>query len=53
MLSYITKAPIIPEGTPLVNALFRQKSCVENFLRALVGLAPENNMMLEYKAQDC
>jgi myo-inositol-1-phosphate synthase len=53
MLSYMTKAPIVPEGTPLVNALFRQKQCVENFLRALVGLAPENNMMLEYKTQDC
>eukprot|EP00659_Diplonema_papillatum_P005827 gene5827-8920_t len=49
MLSYLTKAPIVPEGTPLVNALFRQKSCVENFLRALVGLPPENNMLLEYK----
>eukprot|EP01064_Diplonema_japonicum_P020588 TRINITY_DN30197_c0_g1_i1.p1 TRINITY_DN30197_c0_g1~~TRINITY_DN30197_c0_g1_i1.p1 ORF type:complete len:514 (+),score=173.55 TRINITY_DN30197_c0_g1_i1:49-1590(+) len=53
MLSYLTKAPIVPEGTPLVNALFRQKSCVENFLRALVGLPPENNLMLEYKVQGC
>eukprot|EP01062_Namystynia_karyoxenos_P045867 TRINITY_DN3417_c0_g1_i11.p2 TRINITY_DN3417_c0_g1~~TRINITY_DN3417_c0_g1_i11.p2 ORF type:complete len:538 (+),score=276.99 TRINITY_DN3417_c0_g1_i11:85-1614(+) len=53
MLSYMTKAPIVPEGTPLVNALFRQKQCVENFLRALVGLAPENNILLEYKTQDC
>lgn len=53
MLSYMTKAPIVPEGTPLVNALFRQKQCVENFLRALVGLAPENNLLLEYKTQDC
>ena len=53
MLSYLTKAPIVPEGTPLVNALFRQKSCVENFLRALVGLPPENNMLLEYKTQGC
>eukprot|EP01063_Lacrimia_lanifica_P012921 TRINITY_DN19612_c0_g1_i1.p2 TRINITY_DN19612_c0_g1~~TRINITY_DN19612_c0_g1_i1.p2 ORF type:complete len:515 (+),score=243.78 TRINITY_DN19612_c0_g1_i1:60-1604(+) len=53
MLSYLTKAPIVPEGTPLVNALFRQKSCVENFLRALVGIPPENNMLLEYKLQGC
>ena len=53
ILSYLAKAPIVPEGTPLVNALFRQKACVENFLRALVGLPPENNLMLEYKTQGC
>eukprot|EP01012_Entosiphon_sulcatum_P045062 TRINITY_DN599_c0_g1_i1.p1 TRINITY_DN599_c0_g1~~TRINITY_DN599_c0_g1_i1.p1 ORF type:complete len:507 (+),score=78.85 TRINITY_DN599_c0_g1_i1:34-1554(+) len=49
VLSYLCKAPLVPEGTPLVNALFRQKQCIENVLRALVGLAPENNMLLEYK----
>ena len=53
ILSYLSKAPVVPEGTPLVNALFRQKSCVENFLRALVGLAPENNLLLEFKTQGC
>jgi len=42
-------APLILDLCPL----FRQKQCVENFLRALVGLAPDNNMMLEYKTQDC
>ena len=26
---------------------------IDNTLRALVGMAPENNMMLEYKTQDC
>eukprot|EP01061_Rhynchopus_euleeides_P038805 TRINITY_DN66548_c0_g1_i1.p1 TRINITY_DN66548_c0_g1~~TRINITY_DN66548_c0_g1_i1.p1 ORF type:complete len:518 (+),score=280.94 TRINITY_DN66548_c0_g1_i1:63-1616(+) len=53
LLSYMAKAPIVPEGTPLVNALSRQKACVENFLRALVGLPPENNLLLEYKTQGC
>jgi myo-inositol-1-phosphate synthase len=49
ILSYMAKAPLVPEGTPLVNALGRQKACIENFLRALIGLPPENNLLLEYK----
>jgi len=49
ILSYLTKAPIVQDGTPCVNALSRQRSCIENFLRALVGLPPENNLLLEYK----
>eukprot|EP00747_Dinoflagellata_sp_TGD_P092961 gnl/TRDRNA2_/TRDRNA2_165592_c0_seq1.p1 gnl/TRDRNA2_/TRDRNA2_165592_c0~~gnl/TRDRNA2_/TRDRNA2_165592_c0_seq1.p1 ORF type:complete len:538 (+),score=123.62 gnl/TRDRNA2_/TRDRNA2_165592_c0_seq1:103-1716(+) len=52
MLSYMAKAPLVPEGTPVVNALGRQKACVENFLRALVGMRPENNLLLEYKTRD-
>jgi len=51
LLSYLLKAPLVPEGTPIVNALFRQKSCIENFVRSLVGLAPESNMLLEYKTK--
>jgi myo-inositol-1-phosphate synthase len=49
LLSYLMKAPLVPNGTPCVNALSRQKSCIDNFLRALVGLQPENNLLLEYK----
>jgi len=49
ILSYFCKAPVVPSETPLVNALFRQKCCIENVLRALVGLAPEDHMLLEYK----
>jgi myo-inositol-1-phosphate synthase len=49
ILSYLLKAPFVPEGTPVVNALNRQKQCIENILRALVGLPPENNMLLECK----
>lgn len=47
ILSYLFKAPAVPAGTPVVNALTRQKQAIENILRALVGLPPENNMMLE------
>lgn len=49
ILSFLCKAPLVPRGTPLVNALFRQRACIDNILRACVGLAPINNMLLEYK----
>jgi len=49
LLSYLTKAPLVPQGTPVVNALAKQRAMLENIMRACVGLAPENNMMLEFK----
>eukprot|EP01006_Ploeotia_vitrea_P050431 TRINITY_DN67461_c1_g1_i1.p1 TRINITY_DN67461_c1_g1~~TRINITY_DN67461_c1_g1_i1.p1 ORF type:complete len:525 (-),score=76.24 TRINITY_DN67461_c1_g1_i1:2104-3678(-) len=49
ILSYLCKAPLVTPGTPLVNALFRQKCCIENILRSLVGIPPENHMLLEFK----
>ncbi|KAF6149189.1 hypothetical protein GIB67_026045 [Kingdonia uniflora] len=49
ILSYLTKAPLVPPGTPVVNALSKQRSMLENIMRACVGLAPENNMIMEYK----
>ncbi|KAJ6916916.1 hypothetical protein NC652_019350 [Populus alba x Populus x berolinensis] len=48
ILSYLTKAPLVPPGTPVVNALSKQRAMLENIMRACVGLAPENNMILEY-----
>jgi myo-inositol-1-phosphate synthase len=39
----------VPPGTPVVNALAKQRAMLENIMRACVGLAPENNMTLEYK----
>ncbi|KAM4707362.1 inositol-3-phosphate synthase 1 [Discoglossus pictus] len=51
ILSFLCKAPLVPEGTPVVNALFRQRNCIENILRACVGLSPQNHMMLEHKMQ--
>lgn len=39
----------VPPGTPVVNALAKQRAMLENILRACIGLAPENNMMLEHK----
>lgn len=49
LLSYLTKAPLVPYGTPVVNALNKQRSMLENVFRACVGLAPENNMLMEFK----
>ena len=50
LLSYWSKAPLVPNGMPVVNALAKQRAMLENFFRACVGLPPENNMLLEYYA---
>lgn len=44
VLSYMLKAPLVPSGTPVVNALFKQRESVVNILRACIGLEPENHM---------
>lgn len=49
ILSYMLKAPMTPPGTPVVNALNKQRSALTNILRACVGLQPENDMTLEHK----
>ena len=43
------KAPLVSPGTPVVNALAKQRTAMENIFRACVGLAPTNDMMLEHK----
>lgn len=49
ILSYLCKAPLVPHGTPVINALFRQRAAIENILRACLSLPPEDNMLLEHK----
>jgi myo-inositol-1-phosphate synthase len=49
LLSYLLKAPLVPENAQLVNALFRQRACIENVLKACVGIPPDNHMLLEQK----
>uniref|UniRef100_A0A8C7WWW7 inositol-3-phosphate synthase n=1 Tax=Oryzias sinensis TaxID=183150 RepID=A0A8C7WWW7_9TELE len=51
LLSYLCKAPMVPSGTPVINAFFRQRACIENIMRACLGLPPQNHMMLEHKLQ--
>jgi len=49
LLSYLMKAPLVPPGTPVVNALAAQRQSIINIFRACVGLPPENYMLLEHK----
>ncbi|KAI0015642.1 myo-inositol-1-phosphate synthase [Xylariomycetidae sp. FL0641] len=49
VLSYMLKAPLTPPGTPVVNALAKQRAALVNVFRACVGLQPENDMTLEHK----
>lgn len=49
ILSFMLKAPLTPPGTPVVNALAKQRRALENIFRACVGLEPESEMTLEHK----
>lgn len=49
ILSYMLKAPLTPPGTPIVNALAKQRGALTNIFRACVGLEPESDMTLEHK----
>jgi myo-inositol-1-phosphate synthase len=49
LLSYMLKAPLVPNGAPVVNALFTQKCAIVNVMRACLGLAPDNHMTLEHR----
>jgi len=51
ILSYLLKAPLVPKGAPVVNALFRQRAAIVNVFRACVGLPAENDMLLEYRTK--
>ncbi|GKY96757.1 myo-inositol-1-phosphate synthase [Mayamaea pseudoterrestris] len=51
LLSYMLKAPLVPFGAPVVNALFTQREAVVNVIRACLGLAPDNHMTLEHRLE--
>ncbi|XP_063625643.1 uncharacterized protein LOC134797352 [Cydia splendana] len=48
-LSYLLKAPVVPAGAPVMNALFKQRAALENILRAALGLPPLHQLQLEHK----
>ncbi|XP_045774842.1 inositol-3-phosphate synthase [Maniola jurtina] len=48
-LAYLLKAPMMPPGAPVVNALFKQRACIENIMRACLALPPLHHMQLEHK----
>lgn len=52
ILSFLLKAPLVENDSPLINALFKQRSAIENILRACVGLPAINDMHLEYRTRD-
>lgn len=52
VLGFYMKIPRTPNGEPVVNALARQKACIENMLCALVGLPAENHLLLETKCPE-
>ncbi|KAK6069081.1 myo-inositol-1-phosphate synthase [Seiridium cupressi] len=49
ILSYMLKAPLTPPGTPVINAMAKQRGALTNIFRACVGLEPESDMTLEHK----
>jgi len=49
ILSYMLKAPLVPSGAPVVNALFTQRQAIVNVMRACLGLCPDNHMTLEHR----
>ena len=51
LLSFLLKAPMVPKGAPVVNALFPQRQAIVNILRAAIGLPPQNHMLLEHRVQ--
>lgn len=42
ILSYLCKAPLVPQDTPLVNALFKQRQCIDNIFRYLSNIIKSN-----------
>ena len=53
LLSFLLKAPLVPEGVPVVNALFPQRQAIVNVMRACIGLSPQNHMLLEQRVPSC
>jgi myo-inositol-1-phosphate synthase len=53
LLSFLLKAPLVPKGVPVVNALFPQRQAITNIMRACLGLSPQNHMLLEQRIPSC
>jgi len=52
LLSYLLKAPLVKPGSPVINSLPRQRAAIENVLKALVGLQPTSDMLLQHRMYD-
>lgn len=49
VLAYLLKAPLVKPGTQVVNALGKQRQCLENIIRMCVGLQPQSEIQIEHK----
>lgn len=49
ILSYLLKAPLVPSGAPVINALATQRQCIINIFRACLALPPDDFMGLQHK----
>ncbi|KAL0215553.1 hypothetical protein P9112_007737 [Eukaryota sp. TZLM1-RC] len=47
LLSFLLKAPCVPERAPVINTLWRQRMAIDNFFRAASGLPLETCLSLE------
>lgn len=47
LLSYMLKAPLVKPGTDVVNSLNRQRSALDQFLKACLGLEHQGDLLLE------
>lgn len=52
LLSYLLKAPLVPTGMPVINALNAQRMALVNVFRACVGLPAEDFMLLEHRVSN-
>lgn len=48
-LSFFLKAPMVPQGAPIVNVLQRQRRAIEELFRACLGLDYVSELGLEYQ----
>jgi myo-inositol-1-phosphate synthase len=49
LLSYFLKAPLVPQGEQVVNALARQRNSLVNMFRACLGLSVDPEIPLRGK----
>jgi len=49
VLSYLLKAPLVPKGAPVINALAVQRQSIINLFRACIGLPPDDFIALEHR----
>lgn len=51
LLSFMLKAPLVPENAPVVNALMSQRRAIETMLKACIGLPAKDDLNLIQRLQ--